>query len=126
MKTLLTSSLMILSLVCSASAEDALAKGKEIFMGTGACASCHGDLGKGDGPASAALTPKPADFSTGAFKYDTDGDGKKGTEEDIFNVVTNGAAKFGGSFFMAARADLPEADRRALAKYVASLAAAGK
>ncbi len=27
------------------------------------CAGCHGQTGKGDGPAAAALTPKPTDFS---------------------------------------------------------------
>jgi mono/diheme cytochrome c family protein len=28
------------------------------------CASCHGETGRGDGPASAALDPKPQDLST--------------------------------------------------------------
>jgi high-affinity iron transporter len=28
------------------------------------CAACHGDTGKGDGPAGKAMTPSPASFST--------------------------------------------------------------
>ncbi len=41
--------------------EEQLALGKETF--TKICASCHGDSGKGDGPASVALEQKPADFT---------------------------------------------------------------
>lgn len=96
-------------------------KGKEIFNGMGACASCHGPAGMGDGPAAASLPVKPANLVAGTYKYDTDGDGKKGTEADVFNIVTNGAQKYGGNMMMVARGDLPEADRKALAKYVVSL-----
>ena len=39
---------------------DAAAKGKDLF--TQNCVSCHGADAKGDGPASAALTPKPANL----------------------------------------------------------------
>ncbi|MDO9184370.1 MAG: cytochrome c [Bacteroidia bacterium] len=38
-----------------------LKQGKEIY--TKYCASCHGNSGKGDGSAAAALEPKPADFT---------------------------------------------------------------
>ncbi len=36
--------------------------GKLIF--TDNCATCHGDSGKGDGPAAASLSPKPANLAT--------------------------------------------------------------
>ena len=36
--------------------------GKTTF--TANCMVCHGPLGQGDGPAAAALTPKPANFTT--------------------------------------------------------------
>ncbi len=104
-----------------ARADDEMAKGKQIYDGAGACFSCHGATGAGDGPAAAALTPKPRSFVTGEFGFDTDGDGKKGTEADLLNVITNGAQKYGGSMMMVGRADLPEADRKALVKYVLSL-----
>lgn len=110
----------ILVLSINAQADD-LAKGKEVFAGMGGCTVCHGLAGAGDGVGGAALDPKPANFQVGAYKFDTDGDGKKGTETDIFNVITNGALKYGGSMMMVARGDLPEADRKALAKYVISL-----
>lgn len=110
------------TLVWSAPARaDELEQGKTVFNGVGACASCHGATGAGDGAAAAALNPKPRSFVEGTFKFDTDGDGKPGTETDLFNVITNGAQKYGGSIMMVPRADLPEADRKALAKYVLSL-----
>jgi mono/diheme cytochrome c family protein len=36
------------------------------------CAACHGASGRGDGVASAALQPKPADWSSAAVQDDTD------------------------------------------------------
>ncbi len=41
---------------------DNIVKGKALFVGN--CAPCHGTSGAGDGPAAAALNPKPADFKT--------------------------------------------------------------
>jgi mono/diheme cytochrome c family protein len=100
-----------LSFTVTAHAND-LEKGKTIYNGIGACAACHGALGKGDGVASAALNPKPRDFSVGVFAIDTDKDGKTGTETDLSNVIEKGAAAFGGSPLMAARADIAPADRK--------------
>lgn len=102
-------------------ADAEIERGKAVYNGAGACASCHGMGGLGDGAAAAALPVKPVSFVEGVYHYDTDNDGKKGTETDIFNVITNGAQKYGGNMMMVARGDLPEADRKALAKYVLSL-----
>jgi mono/diheme cytochrome c family protein len=41
---------------------DLLAKGKNIF--TTVCISCHGEAGKGDGPAGSILNPKPRNFTS--------------------------------------------------------------
>lgn len=40
--------------------DDLLAKGEAAYKTT--CASCHGDAGKGDGVAGAAMNPKPRNF----------------------------------------------------------------
>ncbi|MCC6221760.1 MAG: cytochrome c [Deltaproteobacteria bacterium] len=109
-----------LSAPLAAMADD-IARGKEIYNGLGACASCHGVEGKGDGAAAAAMNPKPSDFTAGVYKFDTDGDGKTGSETDIFDVISNGAMKYSGSPMMSARADIPEADRKSLAKFIISL-----
>lgn len=37
------------------------------------CTPCHGAKGKGDGPAAAALNPKPADHSSAWVQAETDG-----------------------------------------------------
>jgi len=98
-----------------------IAKGKEVYNGIGACASCHGAEGNGDGIAAAALNPKPRSFVQGNYSLDTDKDGKAGTLADVTNVISNGAAAYGGSPLMVGRADIPEADRKSLAEYILSL-----
>lgn len=97
------------------------AAGKAIYDGKGACGSCHGATGAGDGAAAAALNPKPASFATAGFRLDTDGDGKKGTDTDIANVIRNGAAKFGGNVAMPARADFSDDEVASLVAYLHSL-----
>jgi mono/diheme cytochrome c family protein len=37
------------------------------------CGPCHGDKGRGDGPAAAGLNPKPADHSSAAVQSESDG-----------------------------------------------------
>ena len=115
----LVTAVMLLAIAPTAMAD--AAAGQAIYDGKGACASCHGVAGKGDGAAAAALNPKPRDFSTGDFVLDTDGDGKTGTEADLFNVIKDGAAKYGGAATMPGRADIPDAEIKALAVYVLSL-----
>ena len=82
------------------------------------CSTCRGPEGKGDGVAAAALNPKPADFTAGAFKYDTNGDGTPGDIEDIKTIVHDGAAKHGGSPLMAPWPLLSDAQLQAVAEYV--------
>ncbi len=97
------------------------AAGKAVYAGKGGCASCHGATGAGDGPAAAALNPKPANFAGGAFRLDTDGDGKAGSDADLANVIKNGAAKYGGNVAMPARADFSDAEIANLIAYIRSL-----
>jgi mono/diheme cytochrome c family protein len=48
-----------------------ITEGKNIYSTT--CSPCHGMKGRGDGAASAALDPKPADHSSAATQNQSDG-----------------------------------------------------
>ena len=85
------------------------------------CMSCHGPSGKGDGPLAAALNPKPRDLTSGDFKFDTDKDGKPGTDADIKSVIKQGAAPFGGSPLMAPWPALSDGDIDNLIAYIRSI-----
>jgi mono/diheme cytochrome c family protein len=58
------------------------------------CASCHGPRGDADGPAAAALVPKPARHSDGAYLNAL-------SNEHLFKVVKEGGAAVGKSALMA-------------------------
>ncbi len=85
------------------------------------CVNCHGPLGQGDGPAGRDLMPVPRDFTVGQFKFDADGDGRTGTDEDLFLVIRDGAGPAGGNPLMAAWTQLGDAQVRALVVYIRSL-----
>ena len=60
------------------------------------CAACHGDVGKGNGPAAAALFPKPRNFHSPDQM-------KQLTDEQLFDIIKNGKpgtamAAFGNQF----------------------------
>ena len=57
------------------------------------CASCHGQSGKGDGPAATALNPKPRDHTDKAYM-------SKLADEDLLKVIKNGGASVGKSPLM--------------------------
>lgn len=65
------------------STPDQIAKGKEIYLSQ--CMVCHGAEGKGDGPAGAALNPKPRDFTSGLWK-------EGGAPAQVFKTVSDGMA----------------------------------
>jgi len=96
-----------------------VAAGKALYLQN--CSSCHGDTGKGDGPTGMALPVKPRDFSAGEFKFDTDGDGKTGTDADITNVIKKGAMAYGGSPLMAPLPQLTDANITDIIAFIRSL-----
>ena len=113
----LMASLSVLSVASLALAQGAvdpsLAKAKQVYDVY--CQACHGPNGDGKGPVGVALQPPPRDFTKADFLYG-------GTNEDIFEVITNGAATKGGSPLMAPWGTvIPEADRQALVRFIRSL-----
>jgi mono/diheme cytochrome c family protein len=101
------------AVTATAHAQDKVAQGKQVFSTY--CATCHGEAGDGQGPVGKTLNPPPRNFQKGDFKYG-------GTDQAIFEVISNGAASKGGSPLMAPwGAVIPEADRHALVAFIRSL-----
>jgi len=75
------------------------------------CKSCHGEAGKGDGPAAKALKPPPDDFAVGA---------KSMSEADIVTAIKDG--KVGDKKHPAFAAKLSEEQLKAVAQHVKQLA----
>jgi len=63
------------------------------------CVTCHGPGGKGDGPAGAALSPKPRDLSDPAWQQSV-------TDEHIEKIIQSGGPSVGKSPLMPANPDL--------------------
>lgn len=98
-----------------APAGDALERGKKLFATH--CAGCHGAEGRADGLAAQYLFPKPRHFGYGQFRVISGRSGDLPTEQDLYQVITNGMP---GSA-MPSWELLPEHDRWAIAKYVKTL-----
>ena len=62
--------------------------GKRIYMKK--CQYCHGVDGEGDGPAAPFLDPPPRDLTRARFKIISTESGELPTDQDIFNVISNG------------------------------------
>ena len=71
------------------------------------CVSCHGPQGKGDGPAAAALNPKPANWQSDKNKKEADG--------ELFWNITNGRGP------MPPWKHLPEKERWQIVNYIRQL-----
>ena len=96
-------------------------KGKALFTGMGTCWTCHGNEGKGDGPASAPLDPKPRNLAEGSFKFDANGDGTAGDDEDLLLIIKNGPAQYGGSNAMPYFKHLTDEQINDMVAYIRSL-----
>jgi mono/diheme cytochrome c family protein len=65
------------------------------------CSACHGPEGKGNGPASAALNPKPRNYTDKAWQTAT-------SDEQIRKTILLGGAAVGTSPIMPASPDLDD------------------
>jgi mono/diheme cytochrome c family protein len=91
---------------------DPIADGKQIFMQT--CTPCHGQEGKGDGPASASLDPKPRNLADPAYMKSLD-------ERYMFELISRGGLAMGKSPLMPAQPSLALRDISNVIAYVKTL-----
>jgi mono/diheme cytochrome c family protein len=85
-----------------------VARGKQLFAQN--CAMCHGNEGKGDGPAGMSLNPRPRNFVEGKWK-------KGGTRLGLMGVLQNGLPPSS----MQSYKHLPINDRWALIHFIRSI-----
>lgn len=69
--------------------------GKQKYLENMRCSACHGDSGKGDGPAAAALNPKPRNYT------DCKDMGKR-SDAELFKAIKEGGPAVGLSPLMVA------------------------
>jgi hypothetical protein len=82
--TVLTCAALIITNTASTAAD--LSAARDNF--TAQCSKCHGDSGRGDGPAGASLPVKPRNF-TDCSRMSKESDGR------LFNVIKAGGAVVG-------------------------------
>jgi mono/diheme cytochrome c family protein len=95
----------------------ARAEADKIFAGR--CVTCHGSKGQGDGPGSAALVPKPRNFTDPAWQASV-------TDDHLTKIIQFGGAAVGKSPTMPGNPDLmskPEVVQ-ALVAHIRELSAA--
>jgi len=94
----------------------AITAGRAIYLAS--CANCHGDLGKGDGPAAAVADPKPYDFTQPEFA------GMRGAPGTgvLYAIVVRG---IDGSDMRGVGQDMGWWERLAVLAYITSLPARG-
>ncbi|MGH7628643.1 MAG: c-type cytochrome, partial [Gemmatimonadales bacterium] len=90
-------------------AAPSLARGAQVYREE--CASCHGDLGRGDGPAGAGLEPAPANLADAAALHSA-------SPLDFYRRVSIGVV---GTAMPAFEARLSSNDRWAVAAYATLL-----
>jgi len=67
---------------------ESIAEGKKVYEKR--CWYCHGIEGKGDGPASKTMFPKPRNFTRNEYKVRSTAAGSVPTDEDLFRIITSG------------------------------------
>jgi cytochrome c553 len=91
-----------------------VADGKKLYATY--CSSCHGDTGKGDGPAARSLPAKPADHTSGATM-------NKLSDKFLIDIIAKGGTAVGKSAFMPGwGGQLQEKQLRDIVAYVRSIA----
>ena len=90
------------------------AEGKKLYLTY--CSSCHGDNGKGDGPAAQSLPVKPANHTSGAVMNQL-------TDKFLMEIISKGGSAVGKSPMMPAwGGQFKENQLRDIVAYVRSIA----
>jgi mono/diheme cytochrome c family protein len=90
------------------------AEGKKLYATY--CSSCHGDTGKGDGPAAMSLPAKPADHTSGKTMNAL-------SDKFLVDIISKGGTAVGKSAFMPGwGGQLQEKQVRDIVAYVRSIA----
>jgi mono/diheme cytochrome c family protein len=92
-----------------------LAQGKAMYHS--ACASCHGEDGKGDGPVAANLRSQPDDLTNADYDYRSTAAGQLPTDYDLYRTITAGIHNSAMPLFKQMSSD----DRWAVVQYVKTL-----
>ena len=92
------------------------AKAEATQLYTTICVTCHGQSGKGDGPASAGLSPKPRDLTSPDWQTSV-------TDEHIEKIIVYGGIAVGLSAAMPANPNLDSKPEvvKALVEHVRNL-----
>jgi mono/diheme cytochrome c family protein len=99
------------------------AEGRKLYLTY--CSSCHGDKGKGDGPAVSSLPVKPADHTSGAVMNQL-------PDKFLTEIISKGGSAVGKSALMPAwGSQIKDKQLRDVVAYIRSIAdppykAAGK
>jgi mono/diheme cytochrome c family protein len=105
--------ILILILAQTAGAQDK-AEGKKYYVTY--CSACHGETGKGDGPAAVSLPVRPANHTDGSVMNQL-------SDKVLLEIISKGGPAVGKSPFMPAwGTQLREKQIRDVIAYVRSLA----
>lgn len=88
-----------------------LEQGRQVYVPM--CAPCHGDAGRGDGPAAATMRPPPRNFQQGLFKFANTGSGNLPSDAALAETIRRGLQ---GTPMLPW--DLPAERRHALIQYL--------
>src|SRR5574337_275469 len=111
---LLTTLVVSTTWACTAVPTTAESKTPEKF--TTLCAPCHGPAGDGNGPAAAALNPKPRNFTDGKYM-------NAKTDAQLINIIKNGGqAEKLSPFMIAFGGQLSDNEIKEIIAYIRSLA----
>ena len=84
------------------------------------CAGCHGDAGKGDGPAARYMLPRPRDFTGAIYQIRVTASGQLPTDADLMRSIDDGLS---GTAMPAWKDRLSERERRDVLAYLKTFSA---